>query len=184
VLASSPISYIPVAIVCHTSILLKKTNGGSNMLTAEAMVKHKGGTIISVVPNTTVYEALRKMLENKIGAILVEENGRYVGIWTERDLMRNSIDADFNPRTAKVSDCMTEGVKTAPHSDTAYQLVDKFLGLRLRHLVIEKNGEPIGMLSVGDVVKARLNEKMKEVEDLKSIVTWDYYENWRWEKKK
>jgi hypothetical protein len=40
------------------------------------------------------------------------------------------------------------------------------------------------MLSVGDVVKARLNEKMKEVEDLKSIVTWDYYENWRWEKKK
>ena len=79
---------------------------------------------------------------------------------------------------------MTEGVKTAPHSDTPYQLVDKFLGLRIRHLIIEKKGTILGLLSVGDVVKSRLNAKQKELEELKGIVNWDYYENWKWHNKK
>jgi CBS domain-containing protein len=69
------------------------------------------------VKNTTVYDALRKMLENKIGAILVSDNDQIVGIWTERDLMRNSISEGFNPRTAKIGDYMTEGVKNR----TAYR---------------------------------------------------------------
>jgi signal-transduction protein with cAMP-binding, CBS, and nucleotidyltransferase domain len=154
------------------------------MITAGEMVRQKGSEILSVGKNTTVYDALRKMLENKIGAILVSDNDQIVGIWTERDLMRNSISEGFNPRTAKIGDYMTEGVKTAPHTDTPYQLVDKFLGLRIRHLVIEKNGEHLGLLSVGDVVKSRLNEKLKEVEELKTIVNTDYYDNWKWERKK
>ena len=153
-------------------------------MNAEHMVLEKGGEVISVSRDTTVYDALRKMLEKKIGAILVKEGDSFIGIWTERDLMRNIITEGFDPQSSKVGDFMTEGVKTAPHTDTPYQLVDKFLGLRIRHLVIEKEGKHIGLLSVGDVVKSRLNEKMKEVEDLRGIVNWDYYENWKWERKK
>ena len=154
------------------------------MLTAEEMVLEKGGEVISVGKDTTVYDALRKMLEKKIGAILVKEGEAFIGIWTERDLMRNILTEGFNHRVSKVGDCMTEGVKTAPHTDNTYQLVDKFLGLRIRHLIIEKAGKHIGLLSVGDVVKSRLNEKMKEVDDLRGIVNWDYYENWKWKHKK
>jgi hypothetical protein len=50
----------------------------------------------------------------------------------------------------------------------------------LRHLLIEKNGEFIGVLSSGDVMKANLNEKTKELEELNAMVSWEYYENWRW----
>ena len=67
------------------------------MITAGEMVRQKGSEILSVGKNTTVYDALRKMLENKIGAILVSDNDQIVGIWTERDLMRNSISEGFNP---------------------------------------------------------------------------------------
>jgi signal-transduction protein with cAMP-binding, CBS, and nucleotidyltransferase domain len=57
--------------------------------------------------------------------------------------------------------------------------MDKFLGMRLRHLLIEKNGQYIGMLSSGDVMKETLREKTREYESLNFEVSWDYYENWR-----
>ena len=153
-------------------------------MTAEEIVYEKGGKIQSVSKDSSVYDALVIMCEHKIGAILVEEDGKYIGIWTERDLMRNAIVPEFNPRSSTINDYMISGVKAAPHSDNPYQLVDKFLGMRIRHLLIEKNGEIIGLLSVGDVVKSRLNEKMKEVNDLKEMVNWEYYENWKWKHKK
>ena len=59
--------------------------------------------------------------------------------------------------------------------------MDKFLGLRLRHLPVEKEGEFIGLLSVGDVLKASLHEKTEELEKLNGMVSWDYYEEWRWD---
>ena len=59
--------------------------------------------------------------------------------------------------------------------------MDKFIGLRLRHLPVEKEGEFIGLLSVGDVLKASLHEKTEELEKLNGMVSWDYYEEWRWD---
>ena len=154
------------------------------MKTAEDLLKDKEIDIISVTPDTPVIEAIRIMLKNQIGAILVKEGEKIVGIWTERDLMRNTVSAGFDPNTAKISDYMTTGIKTAPISDTVYMLKDKFLGLRLRHLVIEKEGRYVGLLSTGDVIRASLQEKDQELHKLNAIVSWEYYENWRWRKKK
>ena len=150
------------------------------MKTAEQMIKEKGNHLISVSPDTTIYDALRLMIEKQIGAILVKKDDEIVGIWTERDLMRNTVTAGFDARTAKISDYMTTGLKSAPASDTVYMLKDKFLGLKLRHLLIEKEGKYIGLLSVGDVIKASIQEKDRELKDLNAMVSWEYYENWRW----
>ena len=154
------------------------------MKTAEETLKEKGEQLISVTPETTINEALRVMIENQIGAILIKEGDKIVGIWTERDLIRNTTTAGFDPKIIPIRDYMTTGLKSAPHTDSVYMLKDKFLGLRLRHLLIEKEGDYIGLLSVGDVIKASLIEKDLELKKLNAIMSWEYYENWRWRKKK
>lgn len=150
------------------------------MKTAHDMIQDKPRDLLSVPVGTTVMEALRKMNVRKVGAILVTRDEKPVGIWTERDLMRNLLDEAFDPRTARIEDYMTKDLIFAPHTDTVYNLMDKFLGLRVRHLLIEKDGEPIGVVSGGDVMKASIQEKDQELKQLNTMVGWDYYENWCW----
>ncbi len=150
------------------------------MKTAHEMIQEKGGEILSVPEGTVVMEALEKMNAGSVGAIMVTRNQMPVGIWTERDLMRNMLDAAFDPHKTRIEDVMTKNVIFTSHTDTVYNLMDKFLGLRLRHLLIKKDGETIGMLSSGDVMKACIQEKDAELKQLNSMVGWDYYENWCW----
>ncbi|MEN8155104.1 MAG: CBS domain-containing protein [Acidobacteriota bacterium] len=150
------------------------------MKLSEEIIYEKGTKIISVDIDTTISEAIRVMLENKIGAILVKDGEEFVGIWTERDLMRNVYQDKLDPETARIKDHMTKDIISAPSTDTIFNLMDKFLGKRLRHLLIEKDGKAIGLLSIGDVIKATLQEKTKELNELKAMVSWDYYEDWKW----
>lgn len=152
------------------------------MKLSEEILYEKGTKIISVTADTTISDAIKVMLENKIGAILVKDGEEYVGIWTERDLMRNICQDKLDPKIAQIKDYMTKNVISAPASDTVFNLMDKFLGKRLRHLLIEKNNKTIGLLSIGDVVKATLQEKTDELNELKAMVSWDYYEDWKWSK--
>lgn len=154
------------------------------MQTAAEILEAKGGEVISVAPQTTIYEALKIMNQSGIGAILVKDGQNIVGIWTERDLMSNIMEENFDPKTAKISDYMSKELKYSNHDDSAYRLQDKFLGMRLRHLLIQKDGNFIGLLSAGDVTKTLLNEKEIELKKLNAMVGWEYYENWRWRAKK
>jgi signal-transduction protein with cAMP-binding, CBS, and nucleotidyltransferase domain len=140
--------------------------------------------MICVSPETVINDALKVMNEKKIGAILIQEGENIIGIWTERDLMKNIIIEDFDIKTAKIKDYMATNIQYALYTETIFQLKDKFLGKRLRHLLIEKDKKYIGLLSAGDVMKASLNEKTKELESLNAIANWEYYENWKWKKKK
>ena len=151
------------------------------MQTAEDIVRMKNSAIISVSPQATIAEALQTMVAHKIGAILIMDAGLIAGIWTERDLMRNIQQEGFDLQRAPICDYMIKDVKFAAHDETVYELMDKFLGLRLRHLPVEKGGVFIGLLSVGDVLKASLNEKTEELEKLHGMVSWAYYEEWRWD---
>ena len=135
------------------------------VMTAEEIIEQKGRELYSVGTDATVDDALAQMVEHKVGSTLIKEGSRIVGIWTERDLLRNCINANFDPTTARIGDYMTRGVKFATYTDSAYDLMDKFLGLRLRHLLIDKNGEFIGLLSVVDVMRSALQEKTWELEE-------------------
>jgi CBS domain-containing protein len=150
------------------------------METAKDMLADKPRQLITVPVGTTVFDTLKTMNTHRVGAILVTRDKRVVGIWTERDLMRNAIDEDFNPKTGLIDDYMTNDLVTAPHTDTVYNLMDKFLGRRIRHLLIEEKGEYIGLLSGGDVMKCVIHAKDGELRQLNSMVSWDYYENWKW----
>lgn len=153
------------------------------MYTAEDIINQKSHDIIATSPDSTVADALKIMLEKKIGAIAIKENENYVGIWTERDLMRNVVTEGFFSKTSKIKDFMSTDLKTAQHNQTVFALQDKMLGERIRHLFIIKEGQIIGILSTGDVIKCILNDKNKELHELNAIVNFDYYENWKFVKK-
>lgn len=150
------------------------------METAKTMVADKGQEIVSVPVGTTLFATLEKMNQKKVGAILVTRNEKIVGIWTERDLMQDVIQGGFDLKNALIEDYMTTQPISAPHTDTVFNLMDKFLGLRVRHLLIEENGNIIGLVSGGDVMKCVIHEKDAELKQLNSMVSWDYYENWKW----
>ncbi|PKL88550.1 MAG: hypothetical protein CVV23_09655 [Ignavibacteriae bacterium HGW-Ignavibacteriae-2] len=153
------------------------------MFTAEDILNQKDVRMISCTPDTLIKDALKVMVEKKIGSIIVKDGDNVSGIWTERDLMRNVIDKSINLDTALISEHMTKSIRSAPFDSSIFQLLDIFLGKRFRHLLIEKEGKFIGILSMGDVIKASLNEKTKELSELKATVSWEYYEDWKFKKK-
>ena len=150
------------------------------METAKNMVEGKGREIVSVPVGTTLFAALEKMNQNKVGSILVTRDEKIIGIWTERDLMQDIIKESFDLKKALIEDYMTTHLISAPHTDTVFNLMDKFLGLRIRHLFIEEDGNIIGLVSGGDVMKCVIHEKDAELKQLNSMVSWDYYEDWKW----
>ena len=153
------------------------------MKRAQDLIDEKGGDLITISSDATIQDAIKLMVAKKIGAILIhEEDDRIAGIWTERDLLRNSLVDSFDPSTSRIGDFMTKELITADVSENIYRLMDKFLGLRLRHLPVEKDGKIIGLVSAGDAIKAALYDKTKEFDDLNEMVSWEYYENWRWSK--
>ena len=149
------------------------------METAETVLSEKGSTVISVPPETTICAAIGRMIEHNIGAVVVEKEKKFVGIWTERDLMLDMQDPDFEPRSAQIGDYMTTELLSAPHDATLDQLQDIYLGRRIRHLLIERDGIYIGLLSTGDVIKAQLRNKIAKIKELDDIVHLRYYDAWK-----
>jgi CBS domain-containing protein len=152
------------------------------MYTAQDILILNNRQMITADMNTSIRQAVKIMNDNKIGAVVATSNNKIVGIYTERDLLKNILDDNFDLDKSKVSDYMTTQLVSAPFDSKVYQLLDIFLGKRFRHILIERNGSYIGILSMGDVIKANLNQKSKELEDLNNIVSWEYYENWRFKK--
>lgn len=150
------------------------------MKTAEELIQEQNRKLVTVSPETTIYEALEKMIQNKIGSILVESDGELVGIWTERDFLRNSLDSNFDPHSAVIKEYMHKDLLYANHDESIFQLMDKFLGLRVRQLLIKKGDRFIGLLSSGDVIRENLKERAAELKRLNQAFSWEYYENWNW----
>lgn len=150
------------------------------MKTAEDILKRHPKKLITVPIGSTLHEAIEKMIHHKIGSILVEDKDEIVGIWTERDFIRKSLDETIKLDSALIKDYMHKKLIFAPHTDTIFQLMDKFLGLRIRQVLIKKDNQFIGILSSGDVIQENLLDKADELKNLKQVLNWEYYENWRW----
>ena len=153
------------------------------MKTAADILADKARSLVTVPPHTTIYEAMQVMTAKKIGALLVKRDGRIVGIWTERDFFRNAIEPDFDPKTALIHQYMTTRLISVPPETPLAKLQDMFLGLFIRHLLIKKGNDYVGLLSMGDVMRALLLEKDKEIKTLNKMASWEYYENWGWQRK-
>lgn len=154
------------------------------MKTAEDIVRDKNNEIVAIRKTQTVAEAIDLMNEKKIGAILVEDDDNIVGIWTERDYLRGSSDPSFDPKTAPIGDHMSSPLHCARHDASLTELEETFLGLYLRHIPVKKGDKVIGMASIGDVLRANLLAKDRQIKELNSMASWQYYENWGWDRKR
>jgi len=154
------------------------------MNSAEDILKDKKRETVFISHNETILKACQVMVESKIGALLVKEKVEFVGIWTERDLLRNIITAGFDPSSARVGDYMTTPLHKVAHTTRLHKLEELFLGLFVRHLFVEKEGEFIGLISIGDVLRANLLEKDERFTKCNAFVTWEHYEKWRWGRSK
>ncbi len=116
------------------------------------------GELITVAGDVTVQEAVRTMAASSIGAVLIlDEQHKVRGIFTERDLMTKVISKDLEPKTTRVTDVMTVDVKTARVDDAAIDCLELMAAGKFRHLpVVDAEGHPIGMLSQRDFVATTL----------------------------
>ena len=113
--------------------------------------KHK--EVISVAPHRPVFDALVVMAEYRIGALVVLQGEKLVGIFSERDYAREVVLKGRSSKTTQISDVMTDKVLSAKPSDTVEQAMSIMSEKRIRHLPVVENNQVVGMLSIGDLVK-------------------------------
>jgi len=136
------------------------------------VLQRKGHEIISVSPGDSLLDVAKVLRENKIGAVLVcEKAGRMCGVLSERDIIIAIAKHGGDILGGKVSDFMTEGVYTCSLDDEMKTVMEQMTRKRIRHLPVVEEGNVVGMISIGDVVKQRMAETEAESEALKSYIT-------------
>jgi len=121
------------------------------------LAKKKGG-VYTLSKDDPVQKALDVMKEKNIGSVLIKEGGELVGIFTERDLARKVVYMDACVDDIMLSEVMTEGVITVTPDHTANDCMEIMTEKRVRHLPVVENGDIIGLMSIGDVVKDIIDE--------------------------
>ena len=128
------------------------------------------GPAISVSPATTVFEALQRMAEHNIGAVLVMSSERLAGIFSERDYARKVVLRGLTSRDTAVGDLMTGKVITVGPSWTADQCMALMTQHHIRHLPVVDGGQVLGIISIGDAVKAVVDEQRFEIGQLTNYI--------------
>lgn len=134
--------------------------------------KARGSGVVTIDPDATIADAARLLANHRIGAVIaVDANGAIKGILSERDIVRGLAQSDAACTQAKVSDLMTATVLTCHEDDSVDSLMKTMTAKRIRHLpVVGSGGELTGMVTIGDVVKSRLDEMDMEVDNLRQYV--------------
>jgi CBS domain-containing protein len=129
------------------------------------------GPAISVTPATTVFEALQRMADHNIGAVLVMSGDRLVGIFSERDYARKVALRGLNSRFTLIGDLMTGKVITVGQSWTADQCMALMTQHHIRHLPVVDGDTLLGIISIGDAVKAVVDEQHFVIGQLTDYIT-------------
>jgi CBS domain-containing protein len=141
------------------------------MITIRDVLQEKGNQTWTVVPDTMVFDALKLMAEKNIGALIVLDGEKIVGIFSERDYARKIILHGKSSRETTVKEIMTTnvvGVRPAQSmEDCMVLMTDK----RIRHLPVVEGEKLIGMISIGDVVKAIISDKDFLIQQLEHYIT-------------
>lgn len=138
-----------------------------------ALLDRKGGATISANPGETLSQVAKRLAEHKIGAVLVLDptsDGSLCGILSERDIVRALAERGPSAGEDSVSSVMTRDVITGTSGDTTEGLMQIMSERRIRHLPIVDDGNLAGMVSIGDVVKCRLEEMQMETDQLREFI--------------
>ena len=135
------------------------------------ILKAKGNVALSIAPDTLIFDALQLMSEKNVGALLVMENGKLVGIFSERDYARKIILKGRTSLDTEVREIMTQDVFTVTPEETIDQCMVLMSGKRIRHLPVVQGSEVVGVISIGDVVKFIIEEQETVIEHYKVYIS-------------
>jgi len=141
------------------------------MRNVQQILDQKGHRIISVAPTATVRDVISLMAEHNIAAVLVMKANELVGISTERDYARKVVLLGRNSADTPISDIMTSPVLCVSPGDTAQRCMSLMTEKKCRHLPVRDNGEIIGMVSIGDLVKAVIEDQQQEIQALQQYIS-------------
>lgn len=134
------------------------------------IIQTKGNAIYSVPSTVTVYQALEVMFEKNIGALLVIDNGKFSGIFTERHYARKIALRGKSSKETLIGEIMTERPVTVTCDTRIDECMKIMTGKKIRHLPVMDNGELAGLISVGDVVKYIIEEQKFIIENLEQYI--------------
>jgi CBS domain-containing protein len=134
-----------------------------------ATKKHQ--EVISIAPHRPVFDALVVLAEYEIGALMVLEGEKLVGIFSERDYAREVVLKGKSSKTTAVSEVMTANVISVKLGDTVEQAMTVMTEKRIRHLPVLDNGKVVGMLSIGDLVKETIDYQQRLIKQLETYIT-------------
>ncbi len=141
------------------------------MKTVKRILQEKGGTAQSIQPDATVYDALKLMAEKNVGALLVLEKGKLVGIISERDYARKVILKGKSSLDTPVKEIMTERVMFVRPEQTVEECMALVTDKHVRHLPVLVGDQVVGVVSIGDLVKASIDEKDFMIKQLENYIT-------------
>ncbi len=140
------------------------------MKTVGDILRNKGSHVWSVAPDTTVYDTLKLMAEKEIGAVVVLEHARPVGMFSERDYARQVILKGRASKDTAVGEIMISRIVFVRPEQTIEDCMALMTDKRVRHLPVLDQGTLVGMVSIGDVVKAVISEKEFIIEQLANYI--------------
>lgn len=161
--------YVFVAIAIFAGIFIYFTKLKGKQATPLASILEPKEAIHSVEPSALVTDCVKRMVSEKVGALLVMQAGQLEGIFTERDALTKVLAAGLDPRQTKVSEVMTKDpvcVSTTMTVSTAMQVVTT---RRIRHLPVVRDGRVIAVISSGDLTHWLVKDKIGEVRDLVNL---------------
>jgi CBS domain-containing protein len=134
------------------------------------ILESQGRNVFSVEPSTVVYKAIETMAEKNIGGLLITEHGKLVGIFTERDYARKLILKGKSSNTTTIGELMTRDPFTVTLDSSIEECMELMSSRRIRHLPVLDNGELIGVISIGDVVRFIIEEQKSIIEHLEHYI--------------
>ncbi|MEZ5485544.1 MAG: CBS domain-containing protein [Lysobacteraceae bacterium] len=140
------------------------------MRTVKQLLDEKGHDVASVPPGASVIDALRLMAEHGIGALLVMDGARLVGVVSERDYARKVALQGRTSAATLVSDIMSAEVQFVSPEDTVNACMHRMTRHRIRHLPVMEGDAVVGVLSIGDLVKAVIADQQEEISQLQQYI--------------
>lgn len=141
------------------------------MRNVQQILDQKGHRIVSAAPSATVRDVIGLMSEHNVAAVLIMNGNELAGITTERDYARKVILLGRNSADTPVSDIMTSPVLCVSPGDTAQRCMSLMTEKKCRHLPVRENGVVIGMVSIGDLVKAVIEDQQQEIQALQQYIS-------------
>lgn len=141
------------------------------MRTVKQLLDAKGRRVVAIAPEEPVLEAIQLMADNHIGAVLVMRGTELAGILSERDYARKVILKSRSSAETCAWEIMSSPVRTVGPQDTLHTCMRLMTEERFRHLPVVEDGQVTGMLSIGDLVKALIEEQQQEIAQLQQYIT-------------